>query len=557
MAGPGYVSAPAAAYAAASRHSPSGLPRAIPHSHVEGVWRTTAPEALASGTRRTMARAAVTCGIAVAALTALRLVFLWRSDLELDFEEAQYWLWAQTPAWGYWSKPPMVAWLIAATTAVCGDGEPCVRLAAPLIHGLTAVVVGTLGHLLGGPVLGLWSTVAYATMPGVALSVLLLTTDVPLVCCWAVALVAFVRLRDGGGWAWAAVGGGALGAGMLSKYSMVLFVPCAALYLARSGRRIAPARVALAGGLAVLLVAPNVAWNLSNHLATVQHSASRLLPGGSGFRLAEPLLFLLGQLALIGPSLGVALVLALVLASRDPTGRWDDLRLLLGAFTVPPVAVALLVGIVSRANLNWAAPAYVAGCVLAVAWALEAGRQRPLARAIALNVVLGLAMYGALVAVPALRWRGRRWPVAEHFHGWGELGRRAAARAAELGDARVLADLRELLSVAGYYGRVPQSHLVEWDPSGLAHSQFQAQTRLEPDDPGPWLYVSYRPRPAGVTRRFAEVDLIDVVTVELGAGLTRTHWLFALRDFRGYPIRRRATGAASPPSVPPPGLANR
>jgi 4-amino-4-deoxy-L-arabinose transferase-like glycosyltransferase len=93
----------------------------------------------------------------------------------------------------------MVAWLIAATTALCGDGEPCVRLAAPLLHGATAAVVGAVGFLLDGPALGIWSAVAYATLPGVAFSALLITTNVPMLFCWAVALLAFVRLRDGGG----------------------------------------------------------------------------------------------------------------------------------------------------------------------------------------------------------------------------------------------------------------------------------------------------------------------------------------------------------------------
>jgi 4-amino-4-deoxy-L-arabinose transferase-like glycosyltransferase len=412
-------------------------------------------------------------------------------------------------------------------------------LAAPLLHAVTAGVLGILGHVLGGPVLGFWSAVAYATLPGVALSAVLITTDVPLLCCWAVALLAFVRLRDGAGWPWAVLCGLALGAGLLSKYIMLLFVPCAALCLVRSGRRIAPARLALAAGIAALMVAPNVAWNLSNHLGTVRHSASRLSPGVSSFRLDEPLLFLLGQFALVGPNLGVALVIGLF----APAGRRDDRRLLLGTFTVLPLAVALLVSIVARANLNWAAPAYVAGCVLAVAWALGAGRQRPLARAVALNAALGFALYGALAAVPAMRWRGQPVPVAARFHGWAELGRRVAARAAALGDARVLADLRELLPVAAYYGRVPESRLVEWNPSGVPHSHFQARARLEAGDPGPWLFVSYRPQPTGVTKRFARAELVEVVTVPLAPGLSRTHWLFALSGFRGYARETRAAAA--------------
>ena len=118
-----------------------------------------------------------------------RLLVIRRGGFNLDFEEAQYWLWAQAPAWGYCTKPPMVAWLIAATTGVCGDAEPCVRLASPLLQGATAFVLGALGSEVGGSALGVWSTVIYAMLPGVALSSVLITTDVPLLLYWAVALL--------------------------------------------------------------------------------------------------------------------------------------------------------------------------------------------------------------------------------------------------------------------------------------------------------------------------------------------------------------------------------
>ncbi len=54
------------------------------------------------------------------ALTALRLAALFLTPLELYPDEAQYWLWSRTLDWGYVSKPPMIAWLIAATTRIGG-----------------------------------------------------------------------------------------------------------------------------------------------------------------------------------------------------------------------------------------------------------------------------------------------------------------------------------------------------------------------------------------------------------------------------------------------------
>ena len=76
----------------------------------------------------------------LAAILAIRLISLYHNNSELFFDEAQYWYWAQTPAFGYFSKPPMLAWLIASTTELCGaSSEFCVRLAAPIIHSLTAL----------------------------------------------------------------------------------------------------------------------------------------------------------------------------------------------------------------------------------------------------------------------------------------------------------------------------------------------------------------------------------------------------------------------------------
>ena len=68
----------------------------------------------------------------VAGLTILRLAALFATPLELYPDEAQYWLWSRELAFGYFSKPPMIAWLIWLTTTIGGDAEAWVRLSAPL-----------------------------------------------------------------------------------------------------------------------------------------------------------------------------------------------------------------------------------------------------------------------------------------------------------------------------------------------------------------------------------------------------------------------------------------
>ena len=51
-------------------------------------------------------------------ITVLRVIALFTSNLSLTADEAQYWYWGQELAWGYYSKPPMIAWLIAVTTSL-------------------------------------------------------------------------------------------------------------------------------------------------------------------------------------------------------------------------------------------------------------------------------------------------------------------------------------------------------------------------------------------------------------------------------------------------------
>jgi len=102
----------------------------------------------------------------VLAITGLRLLWLVFQPADLYPDEAQYWFWAQHPALGYYSKPPLVAWLIALTTRLFGESELAIRLSAPLLHTVTAIFVYAIGARLYDSRVGLWSALAYASLPG-------------------------------------------------------------------------------------------------------------------------------------------------------------------------------------------------------------------------------------------------------------------------------------------------------------------------------------------------------------------------------------------------------
>ena len=74
--------------------------------------------------------------VMITGLLLLRLVIVNASPLEIGVDEAQYWRWSTTLGWGYYSKPPMIAWTIHASTLLFGDSEAGIRMFAPILHTL-------------------------------------------------------------------------------------------------------------------------------------------------------------------------------------------------------------------------------------------------------------------------------------------------------------------------------------------------------------------------------------------------------------------------------------
>ena len=120
---------------------------------------------------------------AITALTVARLIWLAATTAELYPDEAQYWFWSLHPALGYYSKPPLVAWIIALTTRVLGDSGFGIRLAAPLLHAIAAAFVYGIAARLYNRRTGFWSALAYITLPNVSLSTFLISTNAVLLPC--------------------------------------------------------------------------------------------------------------------------------------------------------------------------------------------------------------------------------------------------------------------------------------------------------------------------------------------------------------------------------------
>ena len=117
------------------------------------------------------------------------------------------------------------------------------------------------------------------TLPGLSYSSNLITTDVPLILFWTVALYAWIMLVQRRSIGFAVFLGVAIGLGLLAKQAMVYAFLCIACQAAVSRE----AREALKGGRAVVLVsiavalfAPNVVCNAQHGFPTVRHTETNI-----------------------------------------------------------------------------------------------------------------------------------------------------------------------------------------------------------------------------------------------------------------------------------------
>ena len=303
--------------------------------------------------------------LVVVALTVVRLLGLVMTPLSLHPDEAQYWTWSRTFDWGYFSKPPLVAWVIAATTSVFGNDPWAVRLAAPLAHAGAAWALYALGRRMYGDLAGWWAGVSWLLIPGVWLSSALITTDAMLLPLWAAALFTGWRWVETRAWRWALLTGALVGLGALAKYAMLYFPLCAALAAVWSPtvRRAVFSWAGLAAlGMATIVLAPNIAWNAAHDFETVAHTAANADWQGDLLNFDQLGAFLGDQFAVAGV-LAALLVALLVEYARSGWALDDRARFLL-AFVAPPLLLIIAQALISRAHGNWAASAYPGAVVL-------------------------------------------------------------------------------------------------------------------------------------------------------------------------------------------------
>ena len=240
-------------------------------------------------------------------VTILRTAALSISPLELGVDEAQYWLWSKTLDFGYFTKPPLIAWIIGASHWLFGHHVMAVRLPACWLNFATALVLWQTTIWLYGPKAGRWAALLWISLPAVGLGSFLISTDTPLLLCISLTLLAIAGSSCNKIPPTPAMicAGFALGVGMLAKYA-ALYGLFGLLLIWAIGRH-QPAPIIRGKHLLLALVAflitasPNLVWNIAHDFSTMRHLGDNANFAKQTNNFTESLIFLISQAGVAGP----------------------------------------------------------------------------------------------------------------------------------------------------------------------------------------------------------------------------------------------------------------
>lgn len=467
-------------------------------------------------------------------MLAFRIAVLYLNVWPINGDEAQYWDWAKHLDWGYYSKPPMVAWVIALTTKLFGNGALGLRLAAPLAYVISAVFIYKIGVELFSERVGFWSGITFLCIPGVSFSSSIVSTDPLLIMFWTLALYGLVRAlfprpthHRFSSTLWWTYTGLMLGLGFYSKYAAVLFVVSLIVYqgvaisnisrscTARTEEGAVPlqrkAHLATLGAqllIIIIMLIPNIIWNAKHHFASIAAVSANADLSSNLFHPMNLLNFIGSQFGVFGPILFACLMIILIQYKQFIHDKRFQLLLI---FTFVTLAVITLESLLSRAHANWSAPAYVAGTVLVCAVLIERNRMSWLWAALIIHLFVMFSLANAPNIVKAWhipldhKMTITSWPMAakeiQHLNNL-------------YPNSFVLVDDRMLLTQLLYFANIPLKQSVRWNPSGEITDQYDLVTSMHNKERRNFLLLTYHEDISDIKRHFAKGKLVDTIQLQ-------------------------------------------
>jgi 4-amino-4-deoxy-L-arabinose transferase-like glycosyltransferase len=301
-------------------------------------------------------------GVALLILATLALRLAWGWALGLGIDESYMVAAGRHPQLSYFDHPPL-AWQLAWGAARLFGGEAAivVRLPFILLFALTTWLMYRLTERAFGAAAGFAAAIVLNLAPELSVTAgSWVLPDGPLLAALlgaALCLQRAVPEDRRAAWGWWLGAGACAGLALLAKYSAVLTIAGALIFLLTepAARRwlLRPQPYA-AGILALILFSPVIVWNAEHGWVSFLFQGER---AGGHFFPFGPLLALAGAALFLLPWIWVGLLICGVTALRR--GPADRERWFFFCLAAPPIVVFTFVAWWSRVLYHWSAPGYL------------------------------------------------------------------------------------------------------------------------------------------------------------------------------------------------------
>jgi len=297
-------------------------------------------------------------------LSGFRLLWIGLGIFDLVPDEAYYWDWSRHPDWSYYSKGPMVAYLIYLSTHLGGNNAFWVRLPSVILSILTMWLIFRFSLILfRNDRIAFYTILVFSCIPLFFAGSMLMTIDCPLFFFWTLAIYSLYRaiFLDQKSYWWLA--GLALGLGLMTKFVMIFWIISLFLFLITSPKyrhHLKSRYLYLCILLGLLFLIPQLYWNYKHQWAMFVHFIHK---GGIGegikFRPLNFLRFIGAQAGVISPLLFAGVLYTMYESLRRGFKIGEENFRFLSSFFIPILIFYTLLSFHNKIGTNWIVVAYL------------------------------------------------------------------------------------------------------------------------------------------------------------------------------------------------------
>ncbi len=494
----------------------------------------------------------------VACIGAFWIFYAYHSGLDLAPDETYYWDWSRKLDWGYYEKPPLVAWCLALVRALSGSTTFSIRAGNALITIGTVLGVFFLTKKTFSSRVGLWTLITAVLTPGMAAAAFIFTIDTPLMFFWTwgcfIIFLAVMRRT----WLLWILGGIFIGAACLAKQVALIFPLILIFSLAISPthrNQLRSPKVWTSIVISYAMLLPPLIWNHAHDWVTFAHTAHHVeINTAHLIRLNLCFEYLGSQAGLLGPVLFILIYVTLGSYLKNGAFSLGFPKSFLLFLSYPALVEFHFLSLFSRVHPNWPDTFYVTAYPLTVAWALGRrgdwgnGRVNKRKTWLIVGICIGavltfLTYYPAVLGHLGFPLNPKTDPTIR-LSGWSRLGEEVGGVAQRLektqnwkkGNYFFFSNNRDYVCELAFY--LPgQPEVFYWVTGPKIDNQYQIWGGLERRYGENAIFVTKddSPVPQNLAECFEKVEHLQTLEIKVRDEVVKRHGIFICYNLKKLP----------------------